>query len=144
MNKTPRYMKEYTMFKWSEVIEAHWEDLKEALQKAFCNAVDYQAMEFSVELFPDGKIRQNEQAAGSNFQSFSSWNGESIIIGVFCFQNAEIDITEEMYREYMTEEEQRTVEEEAKDEGISFLLDKWKMLPPVKRLNGDSEWTLCL
>lgn len=25
-----------------------------------------------------------------------------------------------------------------------ILLDKWKMLPPVKRLNRDFEWTLCL
>lgn len=109
------------MIKWSEIIEKNEDALKEALEAAYRNAVDYQSMEFSVELFPDGKIKQNEQAAGSNFQSFSSWNGESMIIGVFCFQNAEIDISEEMYREYMTEEEQRTVEEEAKDEGISFV-----------------------
>ena len=109
------------MIKWSKIIEKNENELREELEEAYKNAVDYQSMEFSVELFPDGKIRQNEQAAGSNFQSFSSWNGESMIVGLFCFQNAEIDIAEEMYRDYMTEEEQKEVEEMAEDMGISFI-----------------------
>ena len=50
-------MKEKNM-KWSEIIEQNTERLKEALQKAFCDALDYRSMEFSVEIYQDGKSAQ--------------------------------------------------------------------------------------
>ena len=35
---------------WTNVIECHEEPLKQALKKAFCDAVDYLDMEFMVEV----------------------------------------------------------------------------------------------
>lgn len=109
------------MIKWSEVIEAHWEDLKEALQKAFCDALDYRSMEFSVEIYPDGRIRTNEQAAGSNFQSCDSWKGNSLIVGSFCFENLDIEITEEAIKERLTEQEIKEAQEQAEEIEYTFL-----------------------
>ena len=109
------------MFKWSEVIEQNTEQLKEALQKALCDALNYRSMEFSVEIYPDGKIRTNEQAAGSNFQSCDSWRGNSLIIGSFCFENLDIEITDEAIKERLTEQEIKEAQKQAEEEGYTFL-----------------------
>ena len=109
------------MFKWSKVIEQNTEQLKEALQKAFCDALDYRSMEFSVEIYPDGRIRTNEQAAGSNFQSYDSWRGNSLIVGSFCFENLDIEITEDTIKEHLTEQEIKEAQEQAEEEGYTFL-----------------------
>ena len=109
------------MMKWSEIIEQNTEQLKEALQKAFCDALDYRSMEFSVEIYPDGKIRTNEQAAGSNFQSCDSWRGNSLIIGSFCFENLDIEITDEAIKERLTEQEIKEAQKQAEEEGYTFL-----------------------
>ena len=109
------------MFKWSEIIEQNENTLKEALQKAFCDALDYRSMEFSVEIYPDGKIRTNEQAAGSNFQSCDSWRGNSLIVGSFCFENLDIEITEEAIKEHLTEQEIKEAQEQAEEEEYTFL-----------------------
>ena len=109
------------MFKWSEIIEQNENTLKEALQKAFCDALDYRSMEFSVEIYQDGKIRTNEQAAGSNFQSCDSWRGNSLIVGSFCFENLDIEITEETIKEHLVEQEIKEAQERAEEEGYTFL-----------------------
>lgn len=96
------------------------EQLKEALQKAFCDALDYRSMKFSVEIYPDGRIRTDEQAAGSNFQSCDSWRGNSLIIGSFCFENLDIEITEEAIKEYLTDQEIKEAQEQAEEE-YTFL-----------------------
>ena len=106
---------------WSNVIEEHETELKETLIKAFCDAVDYRDTEFSVEIYPDGTIITKEHSAGSTFQSYDSWAGNSYIVGTFCFQNMDIEITEETIRDHMTEEEILDARERAEDEGISFL-----------------------
>lgn len=109
------------MLKWSKVIEQNTEQLKEALQKAFCDALDYRSMEFSVEIYPDGRIRTNEQAAGSNFQSCDSWRGNSLIVGSFCFEHLDIEITEDTIKEHLTEQEIKEAQERAEEEGYTFL-----------------------
>ena len=113
-------MKEKNM-KWSKVIEQNTEQLKEALQKAFCDALDYRSMKFSVEIYPDGRIRTNEQAAGSNFQSCDSWRGNSLIVGSFCFESLDIEITEETIKEHLVEQEIKEAQERAEEEGYTFL-----------------------
>lgn len=109
------------MFKWSEIIEQNKEQLKEALEEAYRNAVDYQAMEFSVEIYPDGTIRTTEHTAGSTFQSHDSWAGNSYIVGTFCFYNMDIEIAEETIRSHMTEKEILDAQERAKDDCLSFM-----------------------
>ena len=109
------------MFKWSEIIEQNKEQLKEALEEAYRNAVDYQEMEFSVEIYPDGTIRTTEHTAGSTFQSHDSWAGNSYIVGIFCFQNMDIEIAEETIRSHMTEKEILDAQEHAKDDCLSFM-----------------------
>ena len=109
------------MMKWTKVIENNAAELKAALKKAFYDAVDHLDMEFSVEVYPDGKIRTTEHSAGSTFQSYDSWAGKSLIIGSFCFQNMDVEITEEMTRDHMTEREIAEAKERADEEGYSFM-----------------------
>lgn len=109
------------MFKWSEIIERNKEQLIKALEEAYRNAVDYQAMEFSVEIYPDGTVRTTEHAAGSTFQSHDSWAGKSYIVETFCFQNMDIEITEETIRSHMTEEQILDAQKRADNESLSFM-----------------------
>ena len=110
-----------SVINWSNVIEKHETELKEALIKAFCDAVDHLDMEYSVEIYPDGTIRTTEHTAGSTFQSYDSWAGNSYIVGTFCFQNMDIEITEEMIQEHMTKTEISDAQNEAEEEGLSFM-----------------------
>ena len=109
------------MFKWSEIIEQNKEQLIKALEEAYRNAVDHLDMEFTVEIYPDGTIRTTEHTAGSTFQSYDSWAGKSHIVSTFCFQNMDIEITEETIRSHMTEEEILDAQERAKDDCLSFM-----------------------
>lgn len=109
------------MFKWANVIEQNKELLIEALGKAFKEAVDCRHMQHIVEIYKDGTIRTWACAAGSSSFSADSWNGESIVVATYCFQNMDIEVTEEDFRRHITEEEQQDVEWQAEDEGLSFL-----------------------
>ena len=109
------------MINWTNVIEQNEDHLKEALKRAFCDAVDHLDMKFTVEIYPDGTIRTTEHTAGSTFQSYDSWEGKSHIVGTFCFQNMDIEITEETIRSHMTEEEILDAQERAKDDCLSFM-----------------------
>lgn len=109
------------MFKWLEIIEQNKEQLIKALEEAYRNAVDHLDMEFTVEIYPDGTIRTTQHTAGSTFQSHDSWAGNSYIVGTFCFQNMDIEITEETIRSHMTEKEILDAQERAKDDCLSFM-----------------------
>ena len=109
------------MINWTNVIEQNEDHLKEALKRAFCDAVDHLDMKFTVEIYPDGMIRTTEHTAGSTFQSHDSWAGKSHIVGTFCFQNMDIEITEETIRSHMTEGEILDEQERAKDDCLSFM-----------------------
>ena len=109
------------MFKWLEIIEQNKEQLIKALEEAYRNAVDHLDMEFTVEIYPDGTIRTAEYTAGSTFQSHDSWAGKSYVVGTFCFQNMDIEITEEIIRSHMTEKEILDAQERAKDDCLSFM-----------------------
>ena len=109
------------MINWTDIIENNEDRLKEALKKAFCDAVDHLDMEFTVEIYPDGTIRTTQHTAGSTFQSHDSWAGKSHIVGTFCFQNMDIEITEETIRSHMTEEEILDAQERANNESLSFM-----------------------
>lgn len=109
------------MFKWSEIIEENREKLIEALEKEFKTAVKYRHLQCVTEIYKGGTIRTWECAAGSTSYSYDSWKGESLVVGTFCFQNMDIEVTEEDFRRHMTVEEQQDVEWRAEDEGLSFL-----------------------
>ena len=109
------------MINWTDIIENNEDRLKEALKKALCDAVDHLDMEFTVEIYPDGTIRTAEHTAGSTFQSHDSWAGKSYVVGTFCFQNMDIEITEEIIRSHMTEKEILDAQERAKDDCLSFM-----------------------
>ena len=107
------------MFKWSEVIENNKEKLIETLEKSFKEAVDCRYMQHITEIYQNGKIRTWACVAGSNSFSFDSWAGESLVVGTFCFQNLDIEVTEEDFRRHMTEEEQTEAETTIEEEGYS-------------------------
>lgn len=107
--------------KLKEIVEQNEEELKAVLEAAFCNAVDHVNMEYSVEIYPDGKIRTLEHSAGSTFQSYDSWEGKSFVVHTFCFNGLELEISEEDFRRHMTEEERREVEQIAENNGGSFM-----------------------
>ena len=108
------------MIKWSEVIENNKEKLIETLEKSFKEAVDCRYMQHITEIYQDGKIRTWACAAGSHSFSFDSWTGESLVVGTFCFQNLDIEVTEEDFRRHMTEEEQTEAEIQAEEENRTF------------------------
>ena len=95
------------MFKWSEIIEECREQLVEALETAFKEAVDYRHMQFITEIYKDGTIRTWSCSAGSTSFSMDSWNGKSIVVAAFCFQYLDIEVTEDDFRRHMNEEEQK-------------------------------------
>ena len=97
------------MFKWSEIVEQNKEKLVEALENAYKEAVDYRHMQYIVEIYKDGSIRTWACAAGSSSFSADSWNGESTVVATYCFQNMDIEATEEDFRRHMTTEEQKDV-----------------------------------
>lgn len=106
--------------KWSEVIEENREKLIEALEKEFKIAVKYRHLQCVTEIYKSGKIRTWECAAGSTSYSYDSWKGESLVVGTFCFQNMDIEVTEEDFRRHMTAEEQQDVAWKAEEDGLSF------------------------
>lgn len=109
------------MIKWSEIIDKNKEQLITELENAFKEAVDCRYMKHVVEIYQNGRVRTWACAAGSNSFSFDSWKGESSVVEKFCFQNLDIEVTEEDFRRHMTEEEQTEVEIQAEEDGLSFL-----------------------
>ena len=109
------------MSRWSDVMEEHKEQLIEALEQAFKEAVDCRHMQYIVEIYKNGTIRTWACAAGSNSFSADSWNGESTVVATYCFQYMDIEVTEEDFRRHMTAEEQKDVTWCAEEDGLSFL-----------------------
>lgn len=107
------------MIKWSEIIEKNKEQLITELENAFKEAVDCRYIQYTTEIYQNGKIRTWACAAGSHSFSFDSWTGESLVVGTFYFQNLDIEVTEEDFRRHMTEEEQIEAEREMEEEGYS-------------------------
>lgn len=107
------------MFKWSEVIEQNQGKLIEALESVYKEAVDNRHMQYITEIYKNGIIRTWACAAGSSSFSADSWNGESTVVATYCFQNMDIEVTEEDFRRHMTEEEQTEVEMAIEEEGYS-------------------------
>lgn len=109
------------MCRWSEIVEENKEQLIEALEKTFKDAVDYRHMQYIVEIYKNGTIRTWACAAGSSSFSADSWNGESTVVAMYCFQYMDIGVTEEDFRRHMTAEEQYDTEWRAQEDGLSFL-----------------------
>ena len=109
------------MIKWSEIMEENKEQLIEALEQAFKDAVDCRYMQYIVEIYKNGIIRKWTCAAGSNSFSADSWNGESIVVATYCFQYMDIEVTEEDFRRHITAKEQQDIEWRSKEECLSFL-----------------------
>ena len=108
------------MFKWSEILKQNREKVIEAMEKSFRDAVDYRHMQHITEIYPDGTVRTWACAAGSNDFSSDLWNGKSMEVGRFCFQNIDIETTEEDFRRHMTEDEQNEAEMLAEENAITF------------------------
>lgn len=109
------------MFRWSEIIEQNKEKLIEALENTYKEAIDNRHMQYITEIYKNGIIRTWACAAGSSSFSADSWNGESTVVATYCFQNMDIEVTEEDFRRHMTEEEQKDIEWRSKEECLSFL-----------------------
>lgn len=109
------------MFRWSEIIEQNREKLIEELENTYKEAIDNRHMQYITEIYKDGTIRTWACAAGSTSFSADSWKGESIVVATYCFQNMDIEVTEEDFRRHMTEEEQHDTEWRSEEECLSFL-----------------------
>ena len=109
------------MCRWSEIMEENKEQLIEALEQAFKEAVDYRHMQFITEIYQDGTIRIWSCAAVSNSFSHDSYVGKSHEVKRFCFSNMDIEIAEETIRSHMTEEEILYAQKRAKDDCLSFM-----------------------
>ena len=109
------------MCRWSEIMEENKEQLIEALEQAFKDAVDYRHMQFITEIYQDGTIRTWSCAAVSNSFSHDSFVGKSHEVKRFCFHNMDIEITEEDFRRHMSINEQNEAEMLAEESGDSFI-----------------------
>ena len=108
------------MKKWSEIINENYDAVLAEATTAFCDAVDCQSMKYTVELREDGEVFSWGQAAGSHNFTQSSYEGRSTVICSFCFENAEIEICDDVLRDHMTAEQIAEAEQRAEDEGLSF------------------------
>lgn len=108
------------MIKWSEILEQNREEIIEALEKSFRDAVDCRHMRHIVEIYQDGSIRTWACAAGSNSFSADSWNGKSKEVSSFCFQYMDVLPSEEDFRNHMTEVEQKKIDEVIDDKCMTF------------------------
>ena len=109
------------MIRWSDVMEEHKEQLIEALEQAFKEAVDCRYMQYITEIYQDGTIRTWSCAAVSNSFSHDSYVGKSHEVKRFCFHNMDIEITEEDFRRHMSINEQNEAEMLAEENGDSFI-----------------------
>lgn len=105
---------------WSEIINENYNAVLQEAKKAFCDAVDCQAMKYTVEIKEDGEVFSWGQAAGSHSFTESSFEGRSTVVCSFCFERAEIEIGDDVLRDHMTVEQIQEAEERAEDEGLSF------------------------
>ena len=108
------------MCRWSEIIEKNYDTVLAEAKKAFCEAVDYQHMQFTVEIREDGEVFSWGQAAGSHSFTQSSYEGRSTVVCSFCFEHADIEIGDDVLRDHMTAKQIAEAEERAEDEGLSF------------------------
>lgn len=108
------------MKKWSKIINENYDAVLQEAKEAFCEAVDCQSMKFTVEIREDGEVFSWGQAAGSHSFTQSSYEGRSIVICSFCFENAEIEIGDDVLRDHMTAEQIAEAERRAEDEGLPF------------------------
>lgn len=109
------------MRRWSEILEQKREEVTKALERSFRDAVDCRHLQYITEVYQDGTVRRWTCPAGSNSFSADSWNGKSIEVGRFCFQNMDTEATEEDFRRHMTEDEQNEAEMLAEENGMTFV-----------------------
>ena len=109
------------MCRWSEIMEENKEQLIEALEKTFKDAVDYRHMQYITEIYQDGTIRMWSCSAGSNSFSHDSFVGNSHEVTRFCFANMDIETTEEDFRQHMSIDAQNETEMLAEENGDTFI-----------------------
>ena len=109
------------MCRWSEIMEENKEQIIEALEKTFKDAVDYRHMQYITEIYQDGTIRTWSCSAGSNSFSHDSFVGNSHEVTRFCFANMDIETTEEDFRQHMSIDAQNETEMLAEENGDTFI-----------------------
>ena len=129
------------MIRWSEIMEQNKEQLIEALEKAFKEAVDYRDMQFVVELNSDGEAKIKEYPAGESNISYAVWKGANRIIDTFCFQNMDINPEEYEFRDHMSVREQEKAERESEEKCMTFreyIYNSGKYTDLIKKV--EYEW----
>lgn len=99
--------------KWASLIEAKREEIQAAGEKAYRIAMENKHLKVIVELYEDGDVDVWHTSAGSNNQTMSSFNGESIQVMNFCYQYSDIEVTTENIIEKL---EEKGIYEEVKAE----------------------------
>ena len=84
-----------TSKEWLELIKEHEEKIIESGEKAYADAMNNTNLRFIVELEKDGSIYSWYDVAGGTSCSEDSFNGNSIVLMVFCFRGYESEIVEE-------------------------------------------------
>ena len=80
---------------WLELIKENEEKIIETGEKAYADAMNNTNLRFIVELEKDGNIYSWCDVAGGTSCSEDSFNGNSIVLMIFCFRGYEPEITEE-------------------------------------------------
>ena len=92
-----------TSKEWLELIKEHEEKIIESGEKAYADAMNNNDFRFIVELEKDGNIYSWYDVAGGTSCSEDSFNGNAIVLMIFCFRGYEPEITEEDVRNKLIE-----------------------------------------
>lgn len=101
--------------KWLDLLKNREDAIIDTLEEAFKKSVDNQDLQLITEINESGDIYTWYSAAGSNSMTLVSFEGRSLILGTFCNQYMDIEITEEDVREYLTEKEIAEIESAVAD-----------------------------
>lgn len=107
---------------WIELIEAKREEIQEAGEKAYREAMENKHLKLIVELYQNGEVDVWHTTTGGNNQTMSSYNGESIQVMSFCFQYSDVEVTDDNIIEKLVDKgldaEQFILKAEEEDETL--------------------------
>lgn len=114
-------MKKEKFEEFLKIAKEKREVIMEKLAFAFCESIDNKHLQFHVELYLDGTVEVWHQIAGGNNYTMSSYNDESIQIGMFNNQYTDVDSDSTEYDEVLTPEQRNEMEKEGYTNAWEYL-----------------------
>lgn len=97
------------MTNWLALIEEKENEILEAGKEAYKEALDRRELRYIVELDEDGEVTTWADVAGDNSFHSSTFNGKSIELLHFCFQNFESEVTDETIKKKFEDNELKSL-----------------------------------